>query len=141
MEDDTHQTDGGRDGQIPDTAYGRAFARLGRSRFRSRFRLDGEQRAYIARTGLDTIRRHAADFIRERIAPAEPPRDGRQTPMRGHPVFTAQHATATCCRGCMKKWWKVPEGEPIPPERQARVVDFIMAWIERELAAPPGRRI
>ena len=53
MEDDTHQTDGGRDGQIPESAYGRAFARLGRSMFRSRFRLDGEQRAYLNAAAAD----------------------------------------------------------------------------------------
>ena len=75
----------------------------------------------------------AEDFVRTRLAPATPPNDGRQTPMRGHPVFVAQHATATCCRGCLEKWWKVPKGSAIPPERQARLVDFLMAWIVREL--------
>ena len=79
------------------------------------------------------LRRHAADFIRTRLAPVQPSNDGRQTPMRGHPVFKAQHATATCCRGCLEKWWKVPRGTAIPPTRQARIVDFLMAWIEREI--------
>jgi hypothetical protein len=32
----------------------------------------------------------------------------------------------------MEKWWKVPKGTPIPPERQSRIVDFLMAWIEKE---------
>ena len=114
-----------------------AFARLGRSKFRSRFRLGAEQRGYIAKVGLETIRRHAEDFVRTRLAPANPPNDGRQTPMRGHPVFIAQHATATCCRGCLERWWKVPRGTEIPPERQKRLVDFLMAWIERQLAMPP----
>jgi exodeoxyribonuclease V alpha subunit len=80
---------------------------------------------------MATIRSHAADFIRIRLAPANPPNDGRQTPMRGHPVFKAQHATATCCRGCLEKWWKVPKGTEISPERQSRIVDFLMLWIER----------
>lgn len=82
---------------------------------------------------MDTIRRHAEDFVRTRLAPANPPNDGRQTPMRGHPVFVAQHATATCCRGCLERWWKVPKGSAIPPERQVRLVDFLMAWIAQEL--------
>ena len=81
---------------------------------------------------MDTIRRHAEDFVRTRLAPANPPNDGRQTPMRGHPVFVAQHATATCCRGCLAKWWKVPRGTEIPVDRQRGIVDFLMAWIERE---------
>ena len=111
-----------------------AFVRLARSKFRARFHLAEEDLRYIAGKGLDAIRRHAADFIRTRLAPAQPPNDGRQTPMRGHPVFKAQHATATCCRGCLEKWWKVPRGTDIPPARQARIVDFLMAWIERELS-------
>ena len=108
-----------------------AFAKLARSKFRSRFRLSAADRKYIADKGMATIRSHAADFIRMRLAPANPPNDGRQTPMRGHPVFKAQHATATCCRGCLEKWWKIPKGTEIPPERQSRIVDFLIIWIER----------
>ena len=110
-----------------------AFAKLARSPFRSRFRLTEADRRYVLDKGPDTLRRHAEDFVRQRLAPARPPNDGRQTPMRGHPVFKAQHATATCCRGCLEKWWKVPRGTDIPPTRQARIVDFLMAWIEREI--------
>ena len=73
------------------------------------------------------------DFIRTRLAPAEPPNDGKQTPMRGHPVFKAQHACACCCRDCLAKWWKVPRGVAIPAERQQGIVDFLMFWIEREM--------
>lgn len=109
-----------------------ALARLARSRFRSRFHLSDAERRYVAEKGMDTIRRHAEDFVRTRLAPANPPNDGRQTPMRGHPVFVAQHATATCCRGCLAKWWKVPRGTEIPADRQRGIVDFLMAWIERE---------
>ena len=108
-----------------------AFAKLARSKFRSRFRLSAADRKYIADKGMATIRSHAADFVRTRLAPANPPNDGRQTPMRGHPVFKAQHATATCCRSCLEKWWKVPKGTEISPERQSRIVDFLMTWIER----------
>ena len=121
------------DNACPKPATAAAFARLARSKFRARFHLAAEDLRYIAGKGLETIRRHAADFVRTRLAPAQPPNDGRQTPMRGHPVFKAQHATATCCRGCLEKWWKVPRGTDIPPARQARIVDFLMAWINREI--------
>ena len=113
--------------------YSTSFQRLARSKFRSRFHLSAADRQYVAEKGLETIRRHAEDFIRTRLAPANPPNDGRQTPMRGHPVFKAQHACACCCRGCLAKWWKVPKGIEIPPDRQAGIVDFLMAWIGREL--------
>ena len=112
--------------------YEAACARLAKSKFRSRFRLSDEDRKYIAEKGMETIRRHACDFVRTKLAPARPLNDGRQTPMRGHPVFKAQHACACCCRGCMEKWWKIPRGTEIPPERQSRIVDFLMAWIARQ---------
>ena len=119
--------------------YDKSFARLARSKFRSRFHLSDDDRRYIGEKGLETIRRHAEDFVRTRLAPANPPNDGRQTPMRGHPVVKAQHACACCCCcGCMEKWWRVPRGTEIPPERQIGIVDFLMAWIEREWG--PGNR-
>ncbi len=80
------------------------LAALQRSRFRSRFHLTARDRQYIDAKGYETIRRHAVDFVRARIAPMFPPNDGKQTPVKGHPVFVAQHATATCCRGCIEKW-------------------------------------
>ena len=89
------------------------FARLATSEFRRRFRLKAEDIAYIERKGMETIRRHAADFVRMRLAPAVIPNDGRQTPMRGHPVFIAQHATACCCRGCLAKWHGIPPGREL----------------------------
>src|SRR3989338_10464836 len=70
---------------------------LNQSRFRVRFRLDEKDRAYIEKSGLPKIKKHAYDFIEKRLAPAQPKNDGKQTPFRGHPVFKAQHATATCC--------------------------------------------
>ena len=77
--------------------YDAAFTRLSKSNFRSRFHLSSADRKYIAEKGMETIRSHCDDFIRTRLAPANPPNDGKQTPMRGHPVFKAQHACACCC--------------------------------------------
>ena len=76
------------------------FERLSKSTFRSRFHLSKKDKEYIAEKGLATIRKHAEDFVAKRLAPAVIPNDGKQTPMRGHPVFIAQHATGCCCRGC-----------------------------------------
>ena len=104
-------------------------ARLTRSRFRSRFRLAESDRAFIAREGWETIASHSRKIVRERLAPAEPPNDGRQTPMRGHPVFLAQHATATCCRGCLAKWHGIPSGRPLSAEEVEYVVAVHLAWL------------
>ena len=86
------------------------FERLARSSFRRRFRLRAAEREYLERKGLDAVMSHGEKFIEERLAPANPPNDGKQTPMRNHPIFVAQHATATCCRGCLEKWHRIPKG-------------------------------
>ncbi|MBQ4091699.1 MAG: DUF4186 domain-containing protein [Firmicutes bacterium] len=108
------------------------LTKLRRSDFRAKFRLDAKDIAYIEKKGMETIRSHAEDFIRERLAPAGIENDGKQTPMRGHPVFKAQHACACCCRGCLEKWYKVPKGVPLTEDQQRRIVNLLMAWIERE---------
>ena len=113
--------------------YPELFARLSRSKFRSRFHLTEKDKAYAREKGPDTIRSHANDFIEKRLAPAEIPNDGKQTPMRGHPVFIAQHATACCCRGCLAKWHGIPAGKALTEAQKQYVVDVLMAWIQREL--------
>lgn len=110
------------------------FARLERSAFRRRFRLGAEERVYARAKGLGTIREHAETFVRERLAPAAPRNDGKQTPMRGHPVFIAQHACGCCCRGCLRKWHGIAECVAMDEADQRYVVDLLMAWIGRQMA-------
>mgnify|MGYP004482004689 FL=1 len=113
--------------------YDEIFDRLSKSDFRKKFKLNPKDRLYLEQKGFETIRRHAEDFISKRVAPADIPNDGKQTPMRGHPVFTAQHATATCCRGCISKWHKFPKGVQLTKEQQEYLVDLIMEWIKRQV--------
>ena len=108
------------------------FQRLAQSKFRSSFSLKAKDLAYVEEKGLEVVKDHACDFIGKRLAPAKPKNDGKQTPMRGHPVFIAQHATATCCRGCLEKWHKIPKGHPLTDLEQTYVVDIIMEWIKRQ---------
>jgi Domain of unknown function (DUF4186) len=107
---------------------------LARQRFRARFHLRGRDAALVQLRGRETIRAHADDLIAKRLAPALPFKDGKQTPYRGHPVFIAQHATATCCRTCLERWHDIPRGRELSAEQRAYVVDVIWRWIERELA-------
>ena len=109
----------------------RLFDALAKSTFRSRFKLKDKDKEYISQKGLDTIKSHAKDFIAKRIAPADIPNDGKQTPMHGHPVFIAQHATATCCRGCIEKWHKFNKSVEINAEQQEYLVEIIIEWIKR----------
>ena len=111
--------------------------RLAQSKFRSRFKLRAKELEYIKDKGLDTIYSHACDFIRDRVAPAEPANDGKQTPMRGHPVFIAQHATATCCRGCIEKWHKFPQHRELTKAEQEYLVSVIMEWIKQQINSNP----
>ena len=113
--------------------YEPLFTHLEASKFRSGFHLKEKDIAYIQEKGLDVIREHARDFIAKREAPAYIPNDGKQTPMRGHPVFIAQHATATCCRECIRKWHKLQPGRELSAIQQEYLVDVIMTWIEKEL--------
>ena len=113
--------------------YEQLFMHLEASKFRSSFHLKEKDIAYIQEKGLDVIREHARDFIAKREAPAYIPNDGKQTPMRGHPVFIAQHATATCCRECIRKWHKLQPGRELSAIQQEYLVDVIMTWIEKEL--------
>jgi exodeoxyribonuclease V alpha subunit len=107
------------------------------SSFRARFKLRRQELEYIRDKGLDTIRDHARSFIETRIAQQNPPNDGRQTPMRNHPVFIAQHATATCCRKCIEKWHHIPRGQHLTEEEMGFLVDVIMGWIERNIITHP----
>ena len=106
---------------------------LEKSKFRSKFKLSQKEWDYISAKRLDTIKNHAFDFVNSRVAPDFPKNDGKQTPMRGHPVFIAQHATATCCRGCIQKWHGIEKGRALTVAEIDYVVALIMGWIERQI--------
>lgn len=111
----------------------RALKRLSYSKFRSSFHLSAKEKAYVKEKGMDVIEAHARDFIAKRLAPAYIENDGKQTPMRGHPVFVAQHACGCCCRGCLKKWYRVPDNRPLTDKEQASIVMILMGWICQEM--------
>jgi hypothetical protein len=108
------------------------FAALSRSTFRSRFRLGTKEAAYLTEKSLEVVLEHARRFITERLADAAPKNDGKQTPMRGHPAFIAQHATATCCRGCLGKWHRIPLGRPLTPDEIEYVVSVLAQWLKSQ---------
>ncbi len=105
---------------------------LSRSKFRSSFHLRKYMLSYIDEKGLNKVKEHAYDFINKNLKPAVIPNDGKQTPMKGHPVFIARHATATCCRGCLEKWHHIEKGKELTDNQINYVVELIMAWINKE---------
>lgn len=108
------------------------FEKLAKSPFRSKFKLKENDIKYIQQKGLETIETHARDFIKKRITPKNIINDGKQTPMRGHPVFIAQHATATCCRSCIEKWHHIHKNHDLTPDEQQLLVTLIMEWIKKQ---------
>ena len=114
------------------------FTALAKSRFRSQFKLSYTDRRYFQDKGIDTIITHARQFIEQRLSAANPKNDGRQTPFKGHPVFTAQHATATCCRGCLAKWHKIPKGRALSEDQIEYIITIIKRWLEIQMSNAKG---
>lgn len=110
------------------------FAALARSTFRAGFKLNSKDMAYLQQKGLSAVLDHAEDFINKRLAPAVIENDGKQTPMRGHPVFVAQHATACCCRGCLQKWHHIPQGRELTLAEQAYIVVVLEKWLGEKVS-------
>ena len=102
---------------------------LQRSKFRTGFELSAEDLAYIDKIGLEKIESHAVDFIDKRLSMIDPGKDGKQTPFKGHPVFKAQHATATCCRGCLEKWYRIERNRMLNDDEKIFIRKIIMEWI------------
>lgn len=109
------------------------FERLSKSKFRSNFHLKNKDKKYIEEKGIDTIKKHAYDFINNRLSDVSKVIDGKQTPMRSHPVFIAQHATACCCRGCLEKWHHIPKGRLLTKKEIDYIANIIMKWINNEM--------
>ena len=112
---------------------GQALEKLETSSFRKSFCLKAKDKEYVREKGLEEIRRHAEQFVQTRLAPAVISNDGKQTPMRGHPVFIAQHATACCCRKCLNKWYRIPRVGELTKSQQEKIVNLLMVWIERQM--------
>jgi len=104
------------------------FSALGHSRFRSRFRLSGKEAEYFKQKGMATILEHARDFVMRRLAEANPVNDGKQTPMRNHPVFIAQHATGTCCRKCLEKWHCISRCKSLTEKKIDYIIKVLKRW-------------
>ncbi|HKG12727.1 MAG TPA: DUF4186 domain-containing protein [Pyrinomonadaceae bacterium] len=117
------------------------FAALGESQFRRGFGLRGKELAYLRSKGLAVVLEHASDFIDKRLAPAEPANDGKQTPMRNHPAFVAQHATATCCRGCLQKWHGIQKGRPLGDEEKRYVLSVLEKWLAEQERASSREKV
>ncbi len=106
---------------------------LSKTKFRGSFHLDEKMKRYVIEKGMNKIVEHTYDFVRTRLAPANILNDGKQTPYRGHPVFIAQHATGTCCRGCLMKIHKIEKNKKLSNNEIDYIVNVITSWIRSEV--------
>ena len=116
------------------------LALIARQPFRAKFHLRAPEREFVALRGMDVVRAHAVEFIGQRLAPAQPTKDGKQTPWGGHPVFRAQHATGTCCRSCLQRTHGIGKGHELTDDEREYVVDVICRWVQLECDARHTRR-
>ena len=106
---------------------------LSKSKFRSRFHLNSKMKESCKEKGYKEIRKHAYVFINERLKDENPKNDGKQTPMKGHPVFIAQHACACCCRSCLYKWHHIEKNKELTSNEINYIVSVLMKWIELQI--------
>ena len=107
--------------------------KLKTSKFRNSFHLKEKEIEYIKEKGMETVRKHAIDFINTKLVPANPLNDGKQTPMKNHPVFIAMHACACCCRSCLYKWHHIPKNKELTDKEKEYILNLLITWIETEL--------
>lgn len=106
--------------------------KLSKSKFRSSFHLRKKEIEYIDKLGIEEIKKQAYEIINKRIKPEIIENDGKQTPMKNHPVFIGQHATATCCRNCLYKWHHIKKNKELTDHETDFIVELIMEWIRRQ---------
>ena len=105
--------------------------KLSKSKFRSSFHLRKYMISYIQKNGLEKIEEHARDLIIKKIG-VMPLNDGKQTPLKAHPVFIAMHATGCCCRKCLFKWYGIKTDRPLTNDEVNFLVKIVMMWIKIE---------
>ena len=106
---------------------------LSKSKFRSSFHLRKYMINYIHKKGMSVIKDHAYDFVNEKLRPNNPKNDGKQTPMKGHPIFIAMHACGCCCRSCLEKWHGIPKGKELTDNEVNYIVYLLLTWINNNM--------
>lgn len=103
---------------------------------------------HAQRKGRRLLKEAARDRLHKYLVPADPPRDGRQTPMQGNAIYYAQHATATCCRTCLEYWHGIPKGRSLTPKEFEYCATLLDLFLDEKLPdlaqdpirVPPRRR-
>ncbi|MGE4488061.1 MAG: DUF4186 family protein [Kiritimatiellales bacterium] len=121
---------------IDDKQWKALKTKLSRSKLIGQLEMGDPEKEYVISRGIDILQLHATDFVRKRLAPADPKNDGRQTPLKGHPVFIAQHATGTSDRTRLEKFHGIKTGIALTEKEVNYIVSVIIRWIEEQIREP-----
>ena len=112
------------------------FAALKNEMIRHHFfhkEIDDRAVRHAQRKGRILLKEAARHRLAKYLTPAQPPRDGRQTPFEGNAIFYAQHATATCCRTCLDYWHDIPKGRDLTAEEQDYCAGLVDCYLDERL--------
>lgn len=111
--------------------------------------IDERAELHARRKGLVNLRIAAEKRIASSVGPAQPARDGQQTPLSGNILYYAQHATACCCRTCMEYWHGIPKGQALTAGEMQYMLELVMRFVSERMPRlpdspekiPPRRRV
>lgn len=83
--------------------------------------------------GAIKIEEEAIKRLTKEIGIAKPFREKGITPYYGNIIYYGQHATATCCRLCMKYWHNIPQGRAMTEEEIEYCTKLIMLYIKERV--------
>ncbi len=99
--------------------------------------IDEKAVTHARRKGIHKLGLAARSRIKSSVGRANPPYDGRQTPMAGsgNVIHYAQHATACCCRKCIEYWHSIPQNRALTEDEVDYLTQLVMMYIEERLPA------
>jgi hypothetical protein len=88
----------------------------------------------VLQKGRNKTKEHVIHVLNSRIGNYNQAFDGRQTPKGGTELVNyAQHATATCCRGCLEIWHNIPKNIKLTNQNITYCSELIMLFIDEKL--------
>ncbi len=121
--------------KISDSDWRKLLEKVAKCDYRAEIDLGAEDIEYINSRGFDMMIKHAQDFVERRLGPARPRNEGKQTPLKGHPLFLAQHATGSDSRRALSEYHGIAEGKELSRQQIDYVTDVVLRWLEERLAA------
>lgn len=108
------------------------FRRLNCSKVCCKFKLKDDQWDYLAKRGFDSILLEGRTLIVKIFSEEAKHHSCKVAPVQNHPIFTALHATGTCCRSSLEKWHKIPKNKELREKDIFYILLVVKEWIIRQ---------